>query len=206
MADDALQSQLRADGSAVAGPPDGVAPAANPLGPDEAKAAATTGCTAWKETLLRQVVARDQATQGLHELMDLYSHGQRSLHGFGADPREMHGHLERRHQAAHAPPPQLDAGVSSVQPVDLSNWTAERLFEVCKRLRSDLASRNKELEAIQKLLHEREEELRDKEHAHIEVCRQATQLGRENVALRAELKTLTKLRPAAAGDGVSSAP
>mmetsp|Transcript_13375 Transcript_13375/g.30475 ORF Transcript_13375/g.30475 Transcript_13375/m.30475 type:complete len:171 (+) Transcript_13375:104-616(+) len=160
------------------------------------------GSEQWKAALLQQVAVRDQATQGLPEIM---THYMRLQHQQCPDtvPHEMPGLALARWRAV---PPLTGAQpvtvmghhVSSAsaapkahRPVDLANWPPEKLLEVCMRLRSDLASSKKELDAKEKLIQERDEELREREHAHIEVCRRATQLSRENAALREELKALT---------------
>mmetsp|Transcript_19732 Transcript_19732/g.35751 ORF Transcript_19732/g.35751 Transcript_19732/m.35751 type:complete len:201 (+) Transcript_19732:77-679(+) len=165
----------------------------------------------WREALLQQAAVRDQATQGLPEIM---AHYMRLQHQQSCDAaaHEVPGPAFSRWQAAppataarEAPVTVMGHQVSSAssatkphQPVDLAKWPPEKLFEVCKRLRSDLASSKKEVEAKEKLIQERDEELREREHAHIEVCRRATQLSRENTALREELAKLKALTGMAA--------
>jgi len=60
--------------------------------------------------------------------------------------------------------------------------------ELAKRLAKDMLRRKaQELDALQLLLLDREDELREKEQAHAVVCRQATLLGQENAELTAQL-------------------
>uniref|UniRef100_A0A7S4V4I9 Autophagy-related protein 16 domain-containing protein n=1 Tax=Alexandrium monilatum TaxID=311494 RepID=A0A7S4V4I9_9DINO len=166
---------------------------------------------AWRVQILEQVAVRDQKLRGVEELFEQYSE---CLRGLQIARHSAAGSLGQEWPCAGStgpsPSPSGSASPSmgprtgpslpSQEDLELTRAASDAVRgqalaqaqataqELRKRLALSLRAKEQELEALQKLLVEREEELREKEQAHTAVCRQATLLGRENAELKAQLE------------------
>lgn len=82
-------------------------------------------------------------------------------------------------RSADDEPSQLDLGAAD-----------SAVAEVAKRLGADLRKKEQALAALEAVLQEREEELREKEQAHAQVCRQATLMEHRNAELTSQFDVL----------------
>lgn len=165
-----------------------------------------SGPAAWRVDILEQVAARDRLTSGVGELYEQYTECLRGLQlmrgsaastyfqdaswGSGIGPCPSPGN------GGGSPVLGPRTGVAGLEDFELPRPAVEAAShtsaaqEVNRRLRHGLRMKEQELEALQQLLGEREEELREKEQAHTVVCRQATLLSRENAELKAQLERM----------------
>mmetsp|Transcript_108269 Transcript_108269/g.345776 ORF Transcript_108269/g.345776 Transcript_108269/m.345776 type:complete len:496 (-) Transcript_108269:85-1572(-) len=136
---------------------------------------AVTSCN-WRGQLLARCAERDRRSDGLKELYDQYNDNLRSL---------------KLLSFAHASPllgPQETTRADGADDMQLSPANGGGATPGG----SSSTRGSQELEAMRQVLEEREQELREKDAAHADVCRQATQLGRENRDLKEQLQAKTE--------------
>jgi len=115
------------------------------------------------------VAARDHIVSGLEELHERYAETLRELQA------------ARGREPGAAPAEPTTDGLELLQPAAAAG------AQDASQLEYGLRMKEQELDALQLVLREREEELREKEQAHAAASRQATDLSRENAELQSQL-------------------